>query len=84
MPLVPKTYDRNTKDTRFYAGSTVVGSMGYNPEITKYYNSADELLRIEEVWCGEKYTQTISGSAYANQTVDYSVTYSAWEKTTVS
>lgn len=82
MPLVPKTYDRNTQDPKFY--STAVGSEGYNPEITMYYNDSDELLKIEEIWRGKKHTQTISGSNYANHTINYSVTYSAWVETTVS
>jgi len=84
MPLVPKTYNRNTRDPKFYVYSTAVGSEGYNPEITMYYNNSNELLKIEEVWRGTKYTQTISGSNYANHTIDYSVTYSAWVETTVS
>ena len=77
-----KTYDRNTQEPKFY--STAVGSEGYNPTITMYYNSSNELLKISEVWRGETYVQTISGSSYANHTIDYSVTYGAWEKTTVS
>ena len=79
---MPKTYDRNTKDPKFY--STAVGSEGYNPDITMYYNSADELLRIEEIWRGVIHSQTISGSDYTNHTVSYSITYNAWEETTVS
>jgi hypothetical protein len=75
-------YDRNTPSPKFY--STVVGHEGYNPETTYYYNNNDELLGIEEVWRGKKYTQTISGSSYANHTVSYSITYGAWEETTVS
>lgn len=84
MPFVPKTYDRNTKDPKFY--STAVGSEGYNPEITRYYNSADELVRVEEVWRGSKYSQTISGTTYSGQwpSYSYSITYSAWVETTVS
>ena len=84
MPFVPKTYNRNTKDPKFYVYSTAMGSEGYNPEITRHYNSADELLKIEEVWRGSKYTQTISGSDYTNHIISYSVTYSAWVETTVS
>ena len=84
MPLVPKTYDRNTKDPKFY--STAVGSEGYNPEVTMYYNIADELVRIEEIWRGVKHSQTISGTTYSGQwpSYSYSITYSAWVETTVS
>jgi hypothetical protein len=77
-----ETYNRNTKEPKFY--STAVGSEGYNPEIIMYYNSSSELLKIEEIWRGVKYTQTISGSNYADHVIDNSLTYSAWEKTTVS
>lgn len=82
MPWVPRTYEQNIRSPKFY--STADGAGGYNPEITMYYNNADELLKVEEVWRGVKYTQTISGSDYANHTIDHSVTYSAWEETTVS
>jgi hypothetical protein len=82
MPLVPKTYEQHIKSPKFY--STAVGDGGYNPEITMYYNNVDELLKIEEVWRGIKHIQTVSGSNYANHTIDYSVTYGAWEETTVS
>lgn len=79
---MPKTYDRNTKDPKFY--STAVGSEGYNPEITMYYNNNNELLKIEEIWRGVKHSQTVSGSNYANHTISFSLTYGAWEETTVS
>ncbi len=79
---MPKTYDRNTKDPKFY--STAVGSEGYNPEVVMYYNNNSELLKIEEIWRGVKHSQTISGSNYANHTISYSLTYSAWEEATVS
>jgi len=82
MPLVPKTYDRNLQKPKYY--STAVGSDGYNPQITYYYNNANELLRIEEVWRGKKYTQTISGSNYANHIINYNVVYGSWVETTVS
>jgi len=84
MPLVPKTYDRNNQDAKFY--STAIGGSGYNPEITMYYDGADNLLRIEEVWRGVKHSQTISGTTYSGQwpTYNYSITYSAWEETTIS
>lgn len=66
-------------------GSTVNGVSHYNPVITYYYNSSDKIIKIEEVFDGKKQTQTISGTGdYANQTVSYYATYSAWEETTVS
>lgn len=79
---MPKTYDRNTQDPKFY--STAVGHEGYNPEVIMSYNSANELLKIEEIWRGVTHVQTVSGTAYANNTISYSVTYNAWEETTVS
>lgn len=78
-----QTYDRNTPSPKFYS-TAVVGHDGYNPEITYYYNNNDELLMVDEIWRGKKFTQTISGSNYANYIVSYRVTYSAWEETTVS
>jgi len=78
-----QSFDRITKEPKFYS-SVGVGGPRYNPEVTYYYNSNSELLMIEEVYNGIKWTQTISGSAYANQTISKSVTYSAWAKTTVS
>lgn len=72
------TYDRNLPITKFHS----TGS--YNPETKLYYNSSDELLRKDETWRGVTYTQTISGSSYANYTTSYTVTYSSWTETTVS
>jgi len=84
MPLVPKTYNRNLQSPKFY--STAVGHTGYNPTITTYHDSGDNLVRIEEVWRGKRYSQTISGTAYVQQwpSYTYSITYNAWEETTVS
>jgi hypothetical protein len=81
---MPKTYDRNTKEPKFY--STAVGSGGYNPTITVYYGSDDNIVRVKEVWRGEAWAQTISGSTYAQQWPNYSYTetFNAWEETTVS
>ena len=85
MPVVPQTYERNLHKAKYY-DNTIIGSKGYNPIITEYYTSADELIRVEEVWAGNRYSQTISGSNYASDwpTYNYSVTYNAWEVTTVS
>jgi len=83
MALVPQNYDRNLRSPKFY--STVnSGRQEFNPDIIMSYNNADELLQVEEIWRGTKWTQTISGSNYANHTISYTVTYRAWEETTVS
>lgn len=81
---MPKTYDRNTKEPKFY--STAVGSVGYNPTITVYYGSDDNIVRVVEVWRGESWAQTISGSTYVQQWPNYSYTetFNSWEEVTVS
>jgi hypothetical protein len=81
---MPKTYDRNTKDPKFY--STAVGSGGYNPISTVYYGSDDNIVRIVEVWRGKVWAQTISGSTYVQQWPNYSYTetFNSWEEVTVS
>jgi hypothetical protein len=58
----------------------------YNPDIKEYYSSDSKLIRREETYRGIKYSQTISGSNYAQHwpTYTYSVTYTAWEEVTVS
>jgi len=70
---------------KFYPNTTV-GSESYNPKITLYYDSSDNLLRVEEEWRGEMWSQTISGSNFAQQWPNYSnkVVYYAWERTTIS
>ena len=84
MALVPKTYDRNLRSPKYY--STAVGNEGYNPDIIIYYGSDDNVVRVEEVWRGKMYAQTASGTNYAQQwpNYTYSVTFNAWEETTVS
>lgn len=86
MPLVPSTYNRNTKSPKFYSTATAVGHIGYNPVITTYYDSSDNTVRIEEVWRSKQYAQTISGSAFAQNWPDYTYTIitNAWVETTVS
>ena len=86
MPFVPKTYDRNLKSSKFYSSTAVIGKKGYNPDITLYYDSSDNLVRVEEVFKGIMYSQTISGSNYAQQwpNYTYSVKHNAWDTTTVS
>jgi len=84
MPLLPKTYNRNTQEPKFY--STAAGREGYNPVTTIYYGSDDNIVRIVEVWREETWAQTISGSTYAQQwpSYSYSETYNSWELVTVS
>lgn len=76
-----QTYDRNIPLSKYYT-SQRTGKESYNPKTILYFNNNDELLKVREEWRGEFYEQTISGSNYANHTIDYSVTYNAW--TTVS
>ena len=72
-----ETYDRNIPLSKYYT-SQRTGQEGYNPKKTYYYNSSDELLKVREEWRGVIYEQTISGSSYANHTVNYTVTYNEW------
>ncbi len=80
-----KNYNRNLGSPKFYstAGS---GKQGYNPVITVYYGSDDNIVRIKEVWREEAWAQTISGSNYAQQWPDYTYTetFNSWEEVTVS
>jgi hypothetical protein len=80
MPFVPKTYDRNI------ASHKDIVLTGYNPDITIYYGSDDNIVHVTEIWRGMQYDQTVSGTVYAQYwpTYSYSVTYNAWEETTVS
>ena len=84
MPNYTQGYDRNTRSPKFY--STAVGHEGYNPVITVYYGSDDNIVRVREVWRDEAWVQTISGSNYVQQwpNYTYSETFNAWEETTVS
>jgi len=77
--IVPKTYERNIKSAKYYS-SAVIGSKGYNPTITYYYDAASNLVQIDEVWQGKKWIQTISGSGYGPPTT--TVIYSPWEEDT--
>jgi len=81
MPFVPQTYNRNLRLGKYYSTANS-GAENYNPIITLYYNSNDDLIKIREEWRGDIYEQTISGSAFPDQVVSYTVTYSEW--TTVS
>lgn len=63
-------------------GSTADGANFYNPEITMYYNSSDELVMVDEVYGGVTWRQTISGTGatYSGIGWTHSVTYSPWEQ----
>lgn len=76
-----ETYDRNIPLSKYHSTGRV-GKKAYNPKTVLYFNNNDELLKVREEWYGEIYEQTVSGSNYANHTVNYTVTYNAW--TTVS
>lgn len=91
MPAGTQTYNRNTPSPKFYS-SAVVGKYGYNPTITHYYDSSDHLMRIEEVFDGVMYSQTISGATISGANhftmswpnYSYKIIYNAWAETTVS
>lgn len=86
MPLVPKTYEMNIRSAKFYSSSAVVGSKGYNPTVIEYYNVDDQLVRVEEIFEGHIYSQTISGTTYSGvwPTYSYSITYNPWNDATYS
>jgi len=85
MPLLPKTYVGNLPSPKYYS-TAITGKEGYNPIITVYYGSDNNIVRVKEVWRGKAWAQTISGSNYVQQwpNYTYSETFSAWEETTVS
>jgi hypothetical protein len=71
---------RELRYVRFYKDRVNVGREGYNPAITLYYNSTDDLIKIREEWRGEVWEQTISGTGMGDQTVTYQHCYDAWIK----
>ena len=84
------TYERNTFDVKFYPSFAKEGRVGYNPQITMYYNSSSELIRTEETWRGQTWAQTVSGSTWSgsfpsnwhnNISASKTKVYSAWELT---
>lgn len=80
-----ESFDRKGIDAR----ALYRRSVEYNPTIVKYYNSSDEVVRVEETWRGKTIAQTISGSTTSGTeqwpSYSYYVTTSAWEDvTTVS
>lgn len=82
--------ERNLKSPKFYS-SAVSGRTRYNPEITEYYDSSANLVRIEEkMQTGRDkllmWAQTISGSNFAQHWPNYThtVVYDRWSEQTVS
>lgn len=69
---------RNLNRTKFYTTSVRSGSEGYNPKITMYYNSSDELIKVREEWRGEAWEQTISGTGISGDTISYQIIYDPW------
>lgn len=73
-----KTYERNTNrilNPKAYADK------GFNPTVVEYYNSDDNVIKVEYTVGSETWFQTISGTgSYGDQTTSYTVTYSPWQK----
>ena len=68
---------------KFYKDRVDVGREGYNPQKITYYNSSDELIKVREVWRGETWEQTISGtnsSGIIDQSVAYQIYCEPWIK----
>jgi hypothetical protein len=82
MPGYTQVYDH--KSVGDYEANT--GIDGLNAITIEYYGSDDKKVRVETTNGSTKYTQTISGSDYAQQwpSYTYSITYAGWEVTTVS
>ena len=74
---------KENRYVRFYKDRVDVGREGYNPQRITYYNSSDELIKVREVWRGEIWEQTISGttsSGIIDQTIDHVVYFDSWVK----
>lgn len=75
---------RELRYVKFYKDRVSVGKEGYNPQITLYYNSSAELIKVKESWRGEVWEQTISGtttgSGVMDQVVDYETCFDPWVK----
>lgn len=73
-----KTYERNTNRI---LNPTAYNNQSFNPTVVEYYNSSDNIIKLEYVMGGETWSQTISGTgSYGDQSVSYTVTRSPWEK----
>lgn len=75
MTLTNLTYDRGRSFGRMHVLSREDKS--YNPEITMYYNSSNDMVKIKEVSGGKTYEKYITGSSM-DSTIAYSITYSQW------
>ncbi len=75
---------RKLRDVKFYKNRVNVGVEGYNPALTLYYNSAEDLIKVKEEWRGEVWEQTISGTKTGgvpiNQVIDHEVYFDSWIK----
>ena len=75
---------RELRYVRFYKDKVDVGKEGYNPQTTLYYNSSNELIKVRELWRGEVWEQTISGTVSGggviNQTVTHETCFDPWIK----
>jgi len=75
---MPKTYDKRIKST------ATSGDKGQNPVTTEYYDSSDNLVRVEDAFGDVVWGQTISGSNFAQNwpSYTYTVVRGQWAMTT--
>ena len=76
-----KTYERNTFHRDYFTTAARIGDEGYNPKRTYYYNSDDQLIKVQDEWRGEAWSQTISGTTATgtiDQTIAYYEVYDPW------
>ena len=75
---------RKLREVKYYNNRVNVGAEGYNPEITLFYNSSNELIKVRETWRGEIWEQTISGTVTGggvmDQTIAYETCFDSWIK----
>jgi len=75
---------RKLRFVKFYKDRVNVGTEGYNPKVTLYYNSSDELIKVREEWRGEVWEQTVSGTVTGggdmSQVVDHETCFDPWVK----
>ena len=74
---------KENRYVKFYKDRVDVGREGYNSQRITYYNSSNELIKVREVWRGEIWEQTISGtnsSGIIDQDVAYQIYYDPWIK----
>lgn len=75
------TFDRHL-NYRNEAQIALAKDKDHNPEITMYYNSDGDLIKVKEVYQGRTIYRNITGTkpggAPISQSIDYSVVYSPW------